>query len=219
MNETESLKVFCMRLEDAALKAFPRNPKRQSREIKKKLSETAPDWFVTLLEKKKEIKELMKIGKSISWGEIIELAEEQDKKRKIPKNKQGKGKEDNGNDEINRRYVAAAQGQAMPSQMQAPRQTQASSQIRAPAPMRATNGNFRTSVPQCSQCQKRGHTWETCWARTGACILCGSRNHLFRGCPRYYPNQTINRESRPPAVEQVQRIAEEGSTTRQNLNG
>ena len=78
----ESLNLFCIRLENGVIKAYPKDPKRQSRALKEKIWKNAPPSFVNLLEKKKELKQLMNLGKSVSWSDIVELAIDEDRKVK-----------------------------------------------------------------------------------------------------------------------------------------
>ena len=80
----ESLKLYCMRLEDCVQRAYPRDPKVRRKELKKKLWDSAPQHFVTSLEKLQEVKSLTPGSKTLSWGDIVARAEQMDKaKRRV----------------------------------------------------------------------------------------------------------------------------------------
>ena len=107
----------------------------------------------------------MNLGKSVSWGDIVELAVEQDRKLKLSTYNQWKNKEkvlspifDFGN---------LSQGSA--AQVEPER-----------VPQLANTGPH-----QCTYCLKRGHDNDKCRKRLGQCLLCGSWDHWIRECSKY----------------------------------
>ena len=168
----ESIKLYCMRLEEMVSRAYPGDPKRQSKEARQKVMETAPTSFVKQIDKKKELKRMLRMGKSVSWSEIMEIAEEFDKQQKRAVRTRG----DDLDARLNKLYVAAVQGgdDDQPSRgMQ-----------RAPAVK--TGG---VNDEGCSFCHNPNHVMEDCWRRLGRCLLCGSDKHLFKDCPRHRANR------------------------------
>ena len=49
---------------------------------------------------------------------------------------------------------------------------------------RAGSRPGRGSVPLCNWCGRRGHSEEFCWTKTGACLICGGKDHQRAGCPQ-----------------------------------
>ena len=146
MHSAESLKLYCMRVEELVRRAFPNDSKRQSQEAKRKIEETAPLGFLELIEKKKEVKRMLNIGKSVSWREISEMAGEWDRTQK-----RGKRRCDN----LNVRYdkllgVSAVQKKG--------------DEVRNDAQPLAPGET-------CLYCNKPGHQLSECWLRLGKCLL------------------------------------------------
>ena len=64
--------------------------------------------------------------------------------------------------------------------------TYLNSNRRSPPPAgRAESRPGRGSVPLCHWCGRRGHSEEFCWAKTGACLICGGKDHQRADCPQY----------------------------------
>ena len=170
LKPSETLKLFCMRLEDSAVRAYPGDERRQSRELKKKLVDSAPTWFMKVLEKRKDIKRMMNQGKSLSWGEIVETAEDQDKRIKKKGSKPGESNELELEERVDRVNLSTSHmGRNVESGIS--REVAGSRQL-----------------VMCDYCGIRGHPKDSCWRRLGACILCGSVDHFYRECSRYNPN-------------------------------
>ena len=154
-----------MRLEHSVVKAYPKEPKRQSRALKDKIRKTAPSWFNELLDRKRDIKQLLKIGKSISWADIVELAVEQDKKLKKSSFNQSQSRE---------RILSP---------------TVDFGNLSHGSPAQVEPGCFpqlvNRAAHQCTYCLKRGHGDDKCRKRLGQCLLCGSSEHWIRECCRY----------------------------------
>ena len=168
MNIGEALHIYCIRLENHALRAYPNDPKKLSRALKEKIRLTAPLEFVNLLERKKELKQLMKLGKSISWGDILELAVEDDKKRKEKQTHVEKARTENvGHLEGRSDMLSASAASSIQNRKQVFLQ------------------NVNVISNQCSSCSKIGHTSDICRKRLGQCLLCGSYDHWLRECCKY----------------------------------
>ena len=166
MRPNEHLSLYCIRLERSAVKAYPNNEKRQSINLKRKIQRTAPSWFNELLDRKREIKKLMKIGKSVSWGDIVELAGEQDKKMRKSKFNQWQSEK-----------ILTSEN----------RQCDNNCAAMTPAEFRDLQQMASAGVLQCSHCKKRGHDNEQCRRFLEQCLLCGSSDHWMRECYRYRP--------------------------------
>ena len=170
LKPSETLKLFCMRLENSAVRAYPGDERRQSRELKKKLIDSTPSWFMKVLEKRKDIKRMMKQGKSLSWGEIVETAEDQDKKMKKKGRKPGESNEIELKEKVDGVYLSTSH-----------------------KGMYADGGISKEVIESrqpvvCEFCGVGGHPKDGCWRRLGACIICGSVEHFYRECKRYNPN-------------------------------
>jgi hypothetical protein len=177
MKEGETYKLYCMRLCEVAYRAFPSDEKECVKQLKKKVMNSTPSWFAKCLEKKEEMKVMLKVGKNITWGEIVEIAERQDKKIK-------KAALNSDNEDEMRIRLAKLKCHVSDVGITGREVVRSSADTRV---YRNSQVNKRMvdNIPICDYCDRRGHTAEYCWRKKGACTICGSMEHLFRECPKY----------------------------------
>ena len=109
---------------------------------------------------------MLKLGKSVSWGEISEMAGDWDKAQKRERERSN-----DLNARFNKLYVNAVQEERNPSWRK---------EVRP--------GVHQAAVGQkCSYCSKPGHQVSECWQRLGMCFVCGSAEHRLRDCPKHWP--------------------------------
>lgn len=180
MREGETFKLYCMRLQGVAHRAYPNEEKECAKQLKKKIVKTTPSWFSRCLEKKEEMKVMLKVGKSITWGEIIEIAEQQDKRLKK------KELTNDSDDDLHTRFdklrchvsETASAGAVAASGGPGTKMFRNSQMPRG-----------RPSSPTtCEHCERRGHNMDDCWRKKGACTICGSLEHPIKECPKYSPD-------------------------------
>ena len=82
MKNGESFKLYCMRLEKLAYRAFPHDQYERAKQLKRVLIDTVPRWFARNIEKREETKQIVKAGSRITWADIVSGAEMEDKKQK-----------------------------------------------------------------------------------------------------------------------------------------
>jgi hypothetical protein len=119
----------------------------------------------------------MKVGKSITWGEIVEIAEQQD--RKIKKAALISNTEDERRMHLEKTKCQVSDDgisgrKAVRSYMD-PR-VYRNSQI----PHQTTD-----NIPNYNDYNNRGHTGKYCWRKKVGYTNCGSTVHLLEECPKY----------------------------------
>ena len=178
MRDGEKFKIYCMRLEELARRAFPKDQREQSRQLKQKIVSTAPASFGDYIDKRLEMKVMLNLGKGISWGEIMELAELEDRKTRKNLAERGTGLE------LSRRLdhlrVFSADSGKSDEKLQANDTSRANYSSRwQTSPVRRDD-----SLRLCDYCGRPGHAIDSCWKRKGACYGCGSMEHIIRNCPK-----------------------------------
>ena len=178
MKTGETYKLYCMRLEEVANRAFPGDKKECAKQLKKKIMRTTPSSFVRCLEKKEDLKVMLNLGKSITWGEIIQIAERQD--RKHFKMQLLEDSEDELPARLDKMkcQVTGVDEELEPVSTKIFQNSQRG---------RVTSGGPRT----CAHCGRLGHMEQNCWRKKGACIICGSAEHGIKNCPKYVPDYQV----------------------------
>ena len=82
MDSDETYKLYCMRLEELAYRAFPHRKSERVRELIDKVSTTVPKEFRRSIEKREETKRTFDPKAVITWDDIVHLAEDTDRKKK-----------------------------------------------------------------------------------------------------------------------------------------
>ena len=82
MKEGESFKLYCMRLEKLAFRAYPHDDQEGAKQLSRHLLSTVPNWFARNVEKRRETKKIMKPNAKVTWEDIVYIAELEDKKKK-----------------------------------------------------------------------------------------------------------------------------------------
>ena len=188
MREGESYKLYCMRLQDLVNKAYPHDNFEALKLLKKRLLATVPDWFAKCVEKREEMKHMISSGAKLTWADIVEVAETQDKKNKKRCLYKDVGDVDGISKLMPLVRVSAAQ----------------STGTQSPGVSPVTNSVPRTSSPQqpsrpvstgqCNYCGWPGHTEVMCRRKAGVCYTCGDPGHIRSDCPN---NQKASTSFRP----------------------
>ena len=177
MRINESLKLYCMRLEDLAHRAYASDERECIKQLKSQFVKTAPLDFLKHMEERERIKMALHEGKSLSWNEIVELAEWVDKKRK-------KAELYDEPDIIDAGVMSRLQNLRTVGTTAA-----LGTIVTENRPARGyDNGHRKTArevVKHCNWCGRAGHLEEDCWRKKGVCSLCGSGNHILTACPKY----------------------------------
>ena len=184
MRKDETIKLYCMRLEEVAQRAYPGDRKECARQLKSIFVKTAPIEFLKQMEERERIKVALRQGKSLTWGEIVELAEWADKR---VKRAQRQGQDDEIDEELTRRLCnlktatsTASLGTVTDGERPS-RVFKNSSQLHVAAPS--------STKLYCNWCGKLGHEQTMCWKKLGCCGICGSDEHTITGCSRYVPRR------------------------------
>ena len=183
MKRDETLKLYCMRLEEVAQRAYPSDRKECVKQLKNVFVKTAPSEFLKHMDERERIKVALRQGKSLTWGEIVELAEWVDKKRKKA---QLKDCDDELDKELTRRLcnLKSTTKAALGSVAEIDRPARI---FRNSSQMQGASAN--SSRVECHWCGWLGHEESKCWKKLGCCGICGSDEHTITGCPKYVPRR------------------------------
>ena len=198
MRERDSLSIYALRLERIASKAFP-DPRECERQLIKKFTKTVPRNFNKALDYAEKNLVLMGTGRKLQWKQILNLAEEDDRKHKYRGDEQSEGSDGAIESAVwfsrpptqpwkreNRKTVLVSP----------PRQAERTvtfGEQNSPSPSRPKQ--FQRGFPVCSWCGRRGHVTDGCWLRKGWCSACGSPEHKREDCTSPTPRPS---ETSPP---------------------
>ena len=79
--QDETLTTYARRLKQLGLKAYPNQTDRMFQEIRHRFFKTVPPYFRMKLENKEDMRVEMGKSKKIPWIEVVQLAEQEDKRR------------------------------------------------------------------------------------------------------------------------------------------
>ena len=168
MKEGETFKLYCMRLQEIAKRAYPSDAYKATKKMKKKLIATVPEWFAACIEKKEEMKKMLNKGKKVSWSDIVEVAEMQDKKKLKKKCMMAEST----------RYLLGSRGQECNIFQGAPL---------TPGHSNGGHSNVRAQssnqMRRCYYCGRPRHVEAQCRLKNGSCFGCGVKGHIVANCP------------------------------------
>lgn len=179
MRTGDTLKLYCMKLQEIAKRAYPNDERECLKQLKRQLVSTVPAWFVRSIEKKEEMKSMLKLGKKITWREIMELAEKYDRKQKKATLCDG------SDEELTRKFKDLRCGVRAAAIVPVERSSEGDG--RQTKIYRNSQYSQRAEPTMCNYCGRQGHLELNCWRKVGACTICGSAEHGYKECPRYSP--------------------------------
>ena len=175
LRHRESLNLYCKRLQRMAQYAYPNNGRECAKQLRRRLLNTVPSVFVDRIERREEIKDVLKLKNKLTWGEIIYLAEQEDRKRRkaIYNNRVWNS-------------VHQLWDKALQLTCHYPTETEFFLDKEVLNPQLAVDKNTRVNISQCCWwCGKNGHSEKECWLKKGACTRCGKMGHRQAKCPKY----------------------------------
>lgn len=198
MSQNESLKIYAMRLERLAAEAFPNSVQDCERKLCRKFRKTVPDSFQQALRTSQRSLPLHSGKIKLTWRDMCLLAESEDRVVRERKEEQSSDTDvdrdlsvwysrsqakESGKKATKSKKVSFGRTSQKPKKTsgEGASPTGGSSQDDKPP----TTTQRRYNIPQCNWCGRRGHTEEGCWAKKGACIICGSSSHNRDGCPHF----------------------------------
>ena len=187
MRTSDSLVIYCLRLEHLAVRAYGNNEDELDQRLRKKLLVTAPEAFCLQVENAESVCSIFGDDK-LSWSKLKKLAEKYDRKL----SEAGK------TDERHRSRKAIFFGYERSNHRDERVHSRGYSRPRVsfadqvpPRGNKSGRGSPRTSLGRsfslagersCQYCKKVGHTFDNCWARLKLCLVCGGADHWMRDC-------------------------------------
>ena len=179
MKDGETFKLYCMRLEKLANRAYPHDVSEAAKQLRRRFLRTVPRWFAKSVEKREETQKIMKPNRRITWADIISVAENEDKKKK----KKDLMKIETSIEEPVLAKVATTQ------YYETPQQNRVFNSSTKSSPESRRNGNSTNGAggSQCLYCGRIGHVEGKCLLKlqSGKCFCCGEKGHQYRECSQY----------------------------------
>lgn len=188
----DSLRVFALRLERLAGRAFPDSIRERDRQLCKKFWKTVPEGFRSVLANSERSLAIHGGGQRLTWLEMVKLAESEDRyRRDRHEDLSSGGEQEEEYDVWCSRGDARPPSLALRTKDHSPKRS-----VRfgaASTTMNTSEGGKRTSpgglsrseVLICNWCGRRAHQEEQCWLKRGACLICGDSRHQKQSCPKY----------------------------------
>jgi len=183
----ERLHVYCMRLEQLALRAFPSSKTERQRQLCRRFEKTAPRSFLSKLDGVQGALTVMGESK-MSWKDMKRLAETTDR---------GELERDAEMDTPRSREIVSSDVRVWYNRTDQGPPDERKQPPNVSRPMTFTNSDrqrnrrlqsppqYRTrSTKLCNWCGKSGHLEADCWQKQGACLTCGSPDHVQSECSR-----------------------------------
>ena len=182
MKESETFKLYCMRLEELAHRAYPNDKVEGARKLRKQLLATVPSWFARCVEKRAETKKVIDPYAKITWADIVCVAETEDKKKKRRELVKEEPEVVQTPQHVVKIDVAQSSVKSAPILQQSP----SPSLIREshPPSQQSTTATSDRNL-QCHFCGQTGHQESTCFMKKNlSCYACGGVGHGYRDCPQ-----------------------------------
>lgn len=189
---SDSLRIYALRLERLAARAYPESLRERDRQLCRKFWKTVPDDFRSVLASSERSLALYDRGHKLSWTDMVRLAESEDRHRRDRREEvssQSEPEEDYGiwysrdvasqprigtkmKDRNSGRNVSFGPSTTIVNTREIDRTS-------------SSPPRDQTTWSICNWCGRRGHQEEYCWMKNGLCLICGSRQHEKRTCPKY----------------------------------
>lgn len=209
MMSDDSLRIYALRLECIAGKAFPESKKERQRQLRRKFWKTAPQSFSRAMADSERNLSLLGHQQKLSWKDMLKLAEAEDRHQKKCRSEYSGdseevvneasvwfsrpgSKEDTSNVSRVPPINSATVSHSDRAQLKQVRFTESNKGGNSNNPSWEKNSQSRTwSTLICNWCGRRGHVENSCWAKAGSCRICGSTSHSKDNCPAYDPTRSV----------------------------
>ena len=179
----DSYTVYTLRLEGLAEKAFPESSRDRERQLCRKMWRTAPKSFVRAMEESQRSLALLSGNPHLTWIAIKRLAENEDRRG---------GMKQSSDEEQSRRFrfndelpIAATWAPARPRDTNQKRFSTTFYNRQRTSPSPSPPAERLGQRPVCCWCGRVGHVEDSCWEKSGSCLICGSIEHPKEECPRF----------------------------------
>lgn len=196
MSSDDTLKIYALKLERLASQAFSDSVADCERQLCRKFRKTVPDRFKQALSDGERSLALHDGRSKLGWAEMMRLAQAEDRHHRDRRDERSSESDPEPDCSVwysrpkpsfdFQTHKPSLHRERKNVKVSFGRTFQNSSRY-SPPPKKEFNKNNPPTVdiPQCNWCGKRGHLEASCWAKTGACNICGSTNHDRNGCPRF----------------------------------
>ena len=199
MEEGDTFKLYCMRLNMLGLDAYPHDKGERSRALKAHFLATAPDWMVKCINKRKKTLRIIDPRAKITWKDIEAVAEEED--RDLKKMQFAKSvKEERTSAQVFASQTNTAKPESVPQPV--PQETRKSTGLGAGS---SHMSNQQQNQVQCYYCGEFGHIEPRCpkKLRAAKCFYCGDQGHYYRDCPQFTQLNHASTSASTPASSQL----------------
>ena len=198
MKSGETCAIYCLRVEQMALKAFKDSPREMEHQLKRKLRDTAPSSLIQQIDTAESIFSIAG-EEGLTWKRIKKIAEQHDRKKM-------KGELTNKMED--ERVALFYNNPDTARRIENPRKPWESDHLSSPPRQQRVHWSEKRLSPpsgncgeagqysgrnqqrrgpirdmRCRQCGKNGHTERNCWGKQNRCFACGSREHWKLNCP------------------------------------
>lgn len=195
----DTLRIYALRLERLASRAFPESVSACERQLCRKFWKSVPDSFHKILSNSEKSLALHGEARKLDWSEMVRLAESEDRYKRDRREEissESEAEPDLG--------IWYSRPSSRPQTCQRGAGNQGTSGNRTRTDARVTfkdeykDSNLKTNPRApfvaegvmnrpliCNWCGRRGHVESSCWMKSGACLICGSNAHGKDRCPKY----------------------------------
>ena len=197
MASGDSFKIYALRLERLANRAFPDSMLGRDRQLCRKFWKTVPDDFQKVLSSSERSLALHGTPRKLDWTDMMRLAESEDRFRRD--RREDVSSETQTDDDSSVWYSRPETSKVRPYRTMRESDEKGSkpkvtfgpvhSDGITPSQRSISSDIVRGSPPRkltiCDWCGRRGHREDGCWTKAGACLICGSSDHSKDECPRF----------------------------------